>query len=356
MNSKPRIPLLIGIALFSIAVVAALYILSVEHRDNGFIRDFPPHVAKQLNNYDLGYNSYYIAGHTGKDLYLGNSTAPLHLLRINQQLTDSQHISLRLRNGPDRLVNPRITIDSPYFYFSDGSIPVITRGDMTNWIAVPLAEDSPSFIALTAISPTSMVIRNRDLNPKPEEYLLAKASFMPSTIKLAPTLLEKQIDGKFCTDGMMHYNAASNRFVYLYYYRNEYLVTDSNLNLRYRGHTVDTVSQAKIAVGAYGRGDSKTITMAAPPQTVNKHSSICGSWLFVHSALRATNENENTFKNSSVIDVYDLVENRYRFSFHLPRFNGEEMRGFRVVQNQLFALYGTQLVVYRLSEDYFDQS
>jgi len=79
---------LLGTIVMSIGLMVILFLSSEEqvHRNNAFIRRFPPHPVIKEYDIDLGFNSYYVAG-LGKDMvYLGNSTAPLHLLKINLSL------------------------------------------------------------------------------------------------------------------------------------------------------------------------------------------------------------------------------------------------------------------------------
>src|SRR5690606_40140677 len=40
-----------------------------------------------------------------------------------------------------------------------------------------------------------------------------------------------------------------NKIVYIYYYRNEYIMANENLELEFRGKTIDTVSIAQLDIG-----------------------------------------------------------------------------------------------------------
>ncbi|MDO5969891.1 hypothetical protein Q4Q35_08725, partial [Flavivirga aquimarina] len=57
--------------------------------------------------------------------------------------------------------------------------------------------------------------------------------------------------------------------------------------------------------------------LAAPALKVNKSSATSGNYLFVNSKLLGSKESLVLWKESSVIDVYDLVKNRYEFSFYV---------------------------------------
>ncbi len=75
-----------------------------------------------------------------------------------------------------------------------------------------------------------------------KQNILAKNSFNPgsSPVIESKDLLQKQVDGIFCTDGMMSYCKKSGKLIYVYYYRNQFICADSNLHLIYRGNTIDT--------------------------------------------------------------------------------------------------------------------
>ncbi|MCG1037959.1 hypothetical protein KI686_16295, partial [Polaribacter sp. DS7-9] len=86
----------------------------------------------------------------------------------------------------------------------------------------------------------------RTLSSESKAYVLGSLTDTLPYIKLAPHILEKQIDGLFCTDGMLHYNRKRHQLIYLYYYRNQYILMDTLLNIVHKGNTIDTNRVAKI--------------------------------------------------------------------------------------------------------------
>jgi hypothetical protein len=128
---------------------------------------------------------------------------------------------------------------------------------------------------------------------------------------------------------------------------------DTNLNLQYRGKTIDTVSKAKIKVARVSSDNS--LTMAAPPLTVNANSCVSHNWLFVHSNLQAKNENAEMFNAASVIDVYNLNNGVYKCSFYIPDYGNKKIRDFWVSGNNLFALNDHYLTTYSLNLKYLKE-
>ncbi|MCD9018906.1 hypothetical protein [Parachryseolinea silvisoli] len=345
---------LVVLTLGGMFSVWILYLIAnqVNHRDNGFVRLFPPHpVLPTSHVLPLQYNSYYLAGHAGDTLYLGNITAPFHVVAVHQNLVDTQYVRIRLRYPLERLKRLTLSIDSPYFYLMDGIAPSLFRGYIGQWEATKFMYDSTYFTEAVPVGPSSLIVRAVMAN---REYALGRQSATLPHIRFDTTILQKQIDGLFCTDGILQYDRRQHGLLYLYHYRNEYIRFDTNLHVLERGRTIDTTSRAQIKVGSYSKGS--TITMAAPPVMVNYESSVAGKYLFVRSGLRASNETEEMFRDAFVIDVYDLTlepRERYKFSFYLYNHGTEKLKSFRVYGRTLYALYDHYLTSYTFNDRYF---
>jgi len=176
---------------------------------------------------------------------------------------------------------------------------------------------------------------------------------VPEYTVRAYDLLEKQIDGLFCTDGMLHYDRATSQMIYVYFYRNQFLCMDTSMNLLFRGNTIDTIGHARIKVARIESENS--ITLAGPPAIVNRRSYACQNRLFVNSSLMGKNEDPDEFNSNSVIDVYDLgKEGKYIMSFYLPDYQGYKMKMFAASRNEFIAIHGRYLIRYNLDEDYIN--
>jgi hypothetical protein len=341
-----------AVFLFSLLVIVVLYLVSdkLNHQHNAFTRLFPPHPVTFEKVIDVQYNSYYIAGSTPHHFYLSNFTAPLHLLSLNTVSADTQHVRITIKDaGLQQFKSIRLRVDSPFFYMMDGVKPALLKGRVGQWHASRYMYDSAYFTEAVPIGPASFAIRS--VSRRTHGYILSKESNTHPYVQADTTLLVKQVDGLFCIDGMMHFNRDRNMLVYLYYYRNQFVCMDTSLNLLYRGNTIDTVSRAQIKVASI-RSDH-SVTLAAPPLTVNRRSATSGNYLFVNSALQAKNETAKVFNEASVIDVYDLRNGIYRFSFYLPDFNHEKLRDFEVAGNKLVALYDHYAVIHGLEGRFF---
>ena len=341
---KKRIYVLILCFFCGVSVIVIMYGLSVIKlsEKNGFIRLLPSHKVTGINFIDIQWNSWYISGIFNRSVYLGNNPVPGRVLKVDSSLVKSNEFNLL---GFEKLQihkGSTLAIDSPFVYIMDGIKPIVLKGKVFDFRLTEEIE-VPYFTRAIPISENSFMARSvyKDIG-----NVLLKHTAHELTSETTK-LLEKQVDGIFCTDGEMVKVSGSSKMIYVYYYRNQFLCADSNLNLLYKGKTIDTVNHAQIKI-AQIKSTGET-TMAAPPLYVNKRACANSKYLFVQSALRANNETEYMIKDVSMIDVYAISDGKYQFSFYLPDFRGFKVRDFKVYGQSLYALYDHYLYKYQLN-------
>ncbi len=347
MKNHPYLSMFAVVALSAITLLVLLYRSTAAHGTNGFSRNFEqPFPITPIDTLNIEFDSYYIAGHSNTQLYLGNLVAPRNLLVIESNRLDTQHVFLTLENPKQlKFWNVMVKIDSPHVYLVDGAVPAIFHGTLKSRFLNYLGEGVPYFLDCLPMHQNAFAIRSIS---KEHEGELGKVTLSSFSTAFHPQLLEKQGDGIFCTEGMLHYNKQNNTLLYLYTYRNQFLVMDSSLQLLYRGQTIDTISIAQIKVASIS--STHSTTMASPPLMVNYHSTLWNDFLLVHSALSADNEKLEDFEQSSVIDVYSVGDGKYNFSFYIPNHLNKSLRNFRIVGNRLMVLYERNLVSYAIPE------
>lgn len=340
----------------SVGVVALLFGMSgiLKDKRNSFLREFPPHPITEGDTLNLRYNSYYIAGGTPHTLYLGNAKAPLHLLQVNLTTLDTIHVRLNVKGIMDqKFWSVKVQVDSPYYFVTDGAVPALFKGRVDTWKAEQFLGDSIFFRDIIPVTENSFAVKSLSGNHQ-ENILGIIGNHAPYQI-FTDKVLEKQLDGVFCTDGMLHYNAKRNELLYLYFYRNQFIVLDTTLQVKYTGCTIDTISRARIKTATVGSGHERAFTLTSPPFFVNKRSCVSGNLLFVNSNLLAKNESPNAFDSGDVIDVYALPSGDYAFSFYIYNNHGKRpMRAFNVYDNTLVVLYDHTLQKFDLVKQYFE--
>lgn len=345
MKASIKIYMLLTLSVLSVAFIVALFLWSerITHYENRFIRRYPPHVAQKDKQFDLKLNSYYFAGISNGKIYLGNTTAPLLITVIDTSLSENLEtfkIELNRTDLPFR--TPEIRVSANNFFVYEGVAPYLFKGTTNDWKAKFALGSGSRFTQVTPIDSTKLAVR------------FSKRTSVLGTINLSDTLnpktatnlLEKQIDGIIDTDGYLLFDESTNRIVYLYRYRNQYLVADTNLNLAYRGNTIDTISKANIKLAKVS--NRNMTTYSEPPLVVNRLAAVNDGKLFVNSNLPGKFEKDNLWRKAAIIDVYDLSDNSYQSSFPIYNINDEKVKGFIVSNNKLFALIGNHLVSYSL--------
>lgn len=339
---------LLGCMFAMSGILVALYAsssLSKEIYRGPFERNFKPGFIEQKAVLDLKYNSYYFAGATDNNIYLSNTTSPLHMITAPLDLADTQHVELNLV-GIDSIKSPlafRTVVDSPYVYMFHGTMPFILRGEVNSWNVDNFMGDQeqPYFAEAVPVGKSSFALRY--YNTVTKQFDLGKRIIDSPYFDTSFNLLKKQLDGLFCVDGKLHFDKVSSKTIYLYSYRNQFVVADTSLNLSYVGHTIDTFSHVRIKVAQIGSNDNM---LSAPPVQTNLLSTVSGNHLYVQSNILAKNEDKEKFMNNEVIDVYELTTGQYQYSFYVPRYGGKRMLHFRVIGSQLLAINDRYLIQY----------
>lgn len=334
-------------SIFSVCVVVFLYIRSehIIHKENNFVRRYVPHLYQKSNHIDLKYSGFYFAGSTSDTLYLGNYNSPLSVLAVASDLKYAKPHQVHLDSYNLPFNAALVRIQYPYFFLTDGTIPCVFRGSMDTWRAKQLRINKTYFNSFEPMDSVTAAIRTRDALTK--ESLLGKLVFSDKKQKVQTngTLLQKQIDGVFDSDGLLFFNKEEKSLIYTYYYRNQFIIADSTLKLVARGNTIDTTKWAGIKISTLQNGARK---MAVPPLIVNKLGATFGSNLFVNSNLRGHFESLTLWKQSTVIDVYDIRKKTYIHSFYIHNIEDSKAHAMLVTEKYIYFLFGNALVSYTL--------
>jgi uncharacterized membrane protein YphA (DoxX/SURF4 family) len=296
--------------------VTLLYLRSeaIIRQENPFIRRYEMFAVSKKKTATLENASFYFAGSDAKNIYLGNHSAPLHLIAFDKELNKKRHYEITLDNDTLPFRSVEIRIAGPYFYIYDGLVPIVFRGKVGEWKAKTVYRGDAFFTQAVALDSTSLAIRGQYW--KSGEHLLGKMSISESVnIHYNPAILEKQIDGIFDTDGTLRYSPELRKLVYTYYYRNEYIVADDKLSFLHRGHTVDTITKANLRI--VKNKLSRDTKMSTPPLMVNKNTTVYANLLFVNASLRGRFEEKSVWDLAAIIDVYDYIDKQYKFSFYV---------------------------------------
>lgn len=324
--------------------VIGLFKLSQSTNRNGFVRKKPIIALRQQLSIDVGDDDMYLAGSDDEFIYLGSLVSPSLIIEIQ----DSSIRKLEIDHGAfPKAKTSKIFIFAPYFFLADLVSFRIYRGTMVDGkLNEEIHTPGEFFTELIPVGNQSLVLRTYRNDDK--VFTLSCENFFRQEILRQTSLLEKQVDGIFCTDGMISYDKISSRIVYTYFSRNQFICADSGLNLIYRGSTIDTTTHTKIQVATFP--GTQGYAMASPPNIVNRRAYAFDNILYINSSLIADNEDEFLFNRVDVLDLYDLTDGRYLRSLYLERWQGKKLRHFMVNQNRVYALTESTLSVYQLDQ------
>ncbi len=334
-------------SLAAVGVVTGLFLSSeyIIKKENNFIRRFGQHPIRDEKAFDLGANSYYFAGIANGKIYLGNVTAPLRLTSLDTALTNKKVVKIKIDCTGHPFRSIQVKVQCPYFYVYDGNVPVIYRGQLGDSLARTISFEDSYFSQLEVIDSISFVFRAQ--SSKTKTQVLGKLSLnQRPKVTLNETLLEKQVDGVFDTDGQLLRDGQTGKLTYIYAYRNEFLVMDGNLGLLRKLHTIDTISRAQVQVRLLADGNHR---MDAPPLQVNKKSAVYGQVLFNESNLMGKFESREMWRQAAIVDMYRSGKQEYLGSFYVQNRGKNTMSRMFATDKHLFVLTGNEIVRYRFA-------
>jgi hypothetical protein len=330
---KKRIQLIIFIASISSLFVLVLYFYSARvSYKNGFDRNI---ITRLLSGHTIPITQgSYIAGTSSEHLYIGNINSHT-LTRLSKDLSTQMTIQIFPQNIHARPTT--LTVVYPMLFGREVGTNSWHYGWANSGRFSGIISEKKFLVDAIPIDTNSMLVKT--WNKEKTEFVLARKS--RDSITYHPELLVKQIDGKFCIDGMMTFNREREELIYVYYYRNEFFTTNSNLNLIQRYHTIDTISKARISVSPIHSEHS--LSLSSPARIVNNLFTTSGDILIINSLVKADNESFNDFKSHVVLDAYDLTDGKYILTFYYPRVKDQKLREIQLIDNVLFLLYESSL-------------
>ena len=349
---KKTLPWIATLSIFGAGSVILLFSFSEKemHRNNAFQRRFLPHPIEKIHSFDLKYSSYYFAGEGNGKIYLGNTTAPLLITVIDSSFRDSTSFMIQLDQMDLDYRAVKIGVVPPKFYVTDGTVPIILQGDIADWKATTKMQGDYYFNHSYPIDTHKLAVQsNSSVN---RENILGLIDIEDSVEAIfSNKLLEKQFDGVFDTDGRFIYNKTLKELIFIYYYRNEFIIADLNLKLKDRGNTIDTISKAQIHIAENLATEQRKL--GGNTVVVNKNSASRGNLLLIDSPRMGRYEPDRMLEQANIIDVYNLSEKSYGFSFYLYKHEKNKTREFVMNDEILYTLQGNYLVAYKLVNKHF---
>ncbi len=347
--AKKTLLLLATLAIFGIGTVTLLFAFSEKkmHRNNAFQRRYLHNPIKNSDTLELKYNSYYFAGEAGDYLFLGNLTAPRYVLRVSKNLKDTSAVQINLPTSEIPYKYPRVRIKDSIFFLFDGTVPIIHTGNIKDWIVNNTFKPLAYFTFAEPTSRNSLTIRT--ISSETGNNILGTISLdsVPE-VQLKPDILKGELDGYFDRDGQLFFNEQLQKMLYVYYYKNEFLVMAPDLKEIQVQKTIDTIEVPQIDVKELK--STQEIRLGGKSVRVNGLSATYGNYLFVHSNRLGRYETDEIIGYAAIIDIYSLTDNAYEFSFYMYHDPREKLLSFWVNGRKIYALIGTKLYTYEIKK------
>ncbi len=351
-NKYPRRTVILSLGISNIlsAVFILFLFLRSEYvikQENNFTRRFLMHPVLKTKSTALDNKTYYFAGSEDQKIYLGNRTMPQNLLSVDSSLQKFPNLKINLNLKKYRYKKIEVKVlDNSYFIY-DGTVPVISKGQLGSPETEVISYKDAFFSQIEVINSNKMAIRTLSSTTKNLTLGLLKiVSNGKNEVQLFPKLLEKQSDGVFDSDGYLSSDSKSLEVTYIHAYRNQFLVMDSAMKLQRRLLTIDTTKIAQIKVTPLADGRFK---MSKPALHVNGYAKVFNGLLFNPAYLRGQHESVKRWKETRIIDVYNINKQEYIGSIYIDHYKDSEMSDFTVTDKHLYVIAGNRLIQYRLT-------
>lgn len=340
---------MVALLVLSTGSMVALF-FSSEHimkKENNFTRRFPPHPVTEDQSYDLTVNSFYFAGFHDGDVYLGNSSSPFRIFKMDETFRKVDTIDLQ----PEKDVafkNLKYLVQGQMLYAYDGSVPVIyaSKIDSLTYPLKAVSKEDVFFDQLVPVSQTQYFLRIEEFLSKRTgvAYLSVREK---QRVKISNTLLTLKADGGFDADGKLLYDAELHQAYYLFYYRNQILQFNSDLTLSKEMKTIDPVREANLEVIKMKDGRRK---IKGPSSLVNRNMVVHRGLIFNEANLMGKHESQELWTKNAVVDVYQTPTATYWGSFYIPHRGKEKMFQMMMTDDYFYILSGNEIVRYRCAQ------
>src|SRR5690606_28256876 len=140
----------------------------------------------------------------------------------------------------------------------------------------------------------------------------------------------------FSNDGMLLYNSALEKILYVFYYKNKTYVFDRNLENKQVLKSIDTVSTPNFKVEYLVK--QQQLKMSEKAIKVNKMAATSGAYLYIASDRIGKNESAANYNTSTIIDVYRITDQTYQYSFYFYHYNNTPITQFQIYDDYIIGI------------------
>ena len=331
----------------SVVATLAWKVTDFINKKNGFVRKIKPETIKISNVKDRPLGITKICGITNQSVYF-QLVQPGYVFVSDIGLKSMGMILLNFPMSKEKNLVFDTHIDSPKVNIFLGNKGLAFSGTITDSSLKEYSFGPKAFTRSISVPDNLFVIRAFEMkNGKAMQNFFKFNNLTGKKDEEKTPIINDTIAG-IASDGLLHYDKINNLLTYVYYYHNGFVTLDTNLNLAYKGKTVDTLYTFQTVTNSSAKSGVIEYTNFAPSRKVNKISCVDNGKLYNNSSLKADNESRQDYINKDVIDVYTLKDGSYTGSYYIPTYKGERLQQFKVFDKIIVALYEDYIVTYSI--------
>lgn len=337
--------LLITTYLASFLLVAGLYATAyfqLRHANN-FIRLFPPHMLGKQSRIDLSTNAFYIAGRDQDTLYLANRLDARWIKKVSLTTLSNVDLALQWPVLTPPFSDWQVSINQGILSFSNYINGIVLQSSAPFSKAAPVAKLAQPLYRTIPLSHHTMVAKSYNSQLKTRSIVrlqldrfLVNQSYLPA----------QKPDGLYSTEGILLWNEAYEKLLYIHNFINTVTILDSSCAIQATRSTIDLTDSLHGSVITSRQNGNQVQQVESA--IVNQLATTDQHLVLVYSKTPANNQPLAQFRKNATIDVYQLPAFTYLYSFYLPLAKDQHPVDILLHQQQLFVLMGTELIRYQL--------
>jgi hypothetical protein len=345
------IPLTLLVVILSSLSVFLMYLQSERElrKNNNFTRRYIPHALEDEVKLNINYNSFYFMGQDSLNIYLGNTTAPLNLTIVKKDLSSFSKYRVPLDTKSHEFKSIKLTWKTPNYYIYDGTVPIVYKGTMENKQSLSIESFRDMYFdQLNVVSEDYFVFRSQ--GTKFKNFVIG--SFHNDHVNLNYDILGTKRTGYIENDGVLLFDEQKNKSVYLYYYKNKFIVIN---NVNGQNNTLKLISYKKDQKTETVKLPDGSIKVKNPLQQTVKNAFASNNILFVNSNSKAVHDGTMQWNKASIIDLYKINQQYYSGSFLISNRQGEKVKDMLIAGDYLYILIGNEIVKYHFAQQVIEQ-
>lgn len=137
-----------------------------------------------------------------------------------------------------------------------------------------------------------------------------------------------------------------NNFLFVPFYDEYIFCLDYQGNLKFKFKSIDFQNEKLEIINEGG-----TYFLSPKANILRLCAGLYKEDIFLSSNVKSSNQTEIDFKNKPTVDVYNIKNGKYKFSFYLPHYADVSPSDFKITNSgKLYALYGNTILVYDISK------